>query len=100
MPTGSQPLSLYGSISLQMSYDGDGLRGKRVENGYATNYLRSSVLGGQVVCELNSGGGWTRGYVYLGGQMLAVQNGSVYWIHQEPYSKNQRITDSNGTVGA
>jgi RHS repeat-associated protein len=77
-----------------------GPHGKRVENGYATYYLRSSVLGGQVVCEMNSGGGWTRGYVYLGGQMLAMQFSGVFWLHQEPYSKGQRITNSSGNVTA
>jgi RHS repeat-associated protein len=97
---GQQATSLYYGISQQMSYDGDGLRGKRVENGNTTYYLRSSVLGGQVVCELNSGGTWTRGYVYLGGQMLAMQFSGIFWIHQEPYSKGQRITNSSGNVTA
>jgi hypothetical protein len=97
---GQQASSLYYGISQQMAYDGDGLRGKRVENGTTTYYLRSSVLGGQVVCELNSGGAWTRGYVYLGGQMLAMQFSGVFWIHQEPYSKGQRITNSSGNVTA
>src|SRR5205807_880412 len=46
---------------LQQSYDGDGLRGKMVMNGVATYYLHSSVLGGQVVAEINSSGAWNRG---------------------------------------
>jgi hypothetical protein len=37
---------------LQQSYDGDGLRAKKVMNGVASYYLRSSVLGGQVISEL------------------------------------------------
>jgi RHS repeat-associated protein len=97
---GQPASSQYYGTSLQMAYDGDGLRGKRVENGNTTYYLRSSVLSGQVVCELNSGGGWTRGYVYLGGQLLAMQFSGVFWLHQEPYSKGQRLTDSNGNVTA
>jgi RHS repeat-associated protein len=85
------------SATLSHAYEGDRLRGKRIENGTATYYLRSSVLGGQVVAELNSAGTWLRGYVYLGGQMLAIQyNSAVTWVHQEPFSKGQRFTDSAG----
>ncbi len=52
---------------------------KKVENGMSTYYFRSTVLGGQVV-EMNSCGGWTRGYVYSGSQLLAVQqSSSVNW---------------------
>ncbi len=81
------------------SYDGDSLREKKVESGATTYYLRSTVLGGQVVCELNSSGAWTRGYVYLGGQMVGIQyNNSVTWVHQDPITKSQRITDSSGTI--
>jgi hypothetical protein len=46
-------------------HDGDGLRVKNVEGG-TTYYLHSTVLGGQVVAELNSSGKWARGYVLPG----------------------------------
>ena len=62
---------------------------------------RSSVLGGQVVAEINSSGTWTRGYVYLGGQLVAIQSGSggaVSTVHQDPVTKSQRITDSSGAL--
>jgi RHS repeat-associated protein len=63
------------------------------------HYLRSSVLGGQVVAEITSGGMWWRGYVYLGGQLLAVQYGSaVSWVHQDPFVKSKRVTDASGNV--
>ncbi len=85
--------------ALTQSYDGDRLRVKKVENGTTTYYLRSSVLGGQVVSELNSSGGLQRGYVYLGGQLLAIQqNNQVTWVHQDPVTKSQRVTNSGGTV--
>jgi len=94
--TGQQASSAVGNM--QFYYDGDRLRGKKVENGVATYYLRSSVLGGQVVAEI-SGGGWQRGYVYFGGQILAVQYSSAaWWMHQEPVAKSQRITDASGSV--
>jgi RHS repeat-associated protein len=82
---------------LTQSYDGDGLRVKKVESGATTYYLRSSVLGGQVIAEFGSNA--SRGYVYLGSQMLAIQqNNLVSWVHQDPVTKSQRITNSSGTV--
>ncbi|MFZ0063270.1 MAG: RHS repeat-associated core domain-containing protein, partial [Pyrinomonadaceae bacterium] len=94
--TGQQATASGNSIT--QTYDGDGLRAKKTENGTITYYLRSSVLGGQVISELNSSGGWTRGYVYLGGQLVAIQYGGVSWVHQDPVTKSQRITNSGGTV--
>ena len=54
--TGAQATANSGSYSLQQNYDGDGLRVKKIENGATTYYLRSTVLGGQVVCEINDSG--------------------------------------------
>jgi RHS repeat-associated protein len=84
---------------LQQDYDGDRLRGKKVDNGATTYYLRSSVLGGQVVAEVNGSGTFQRGYVYLGGELLALQqNNQVSWVHQDPVAKSKRVTDSSGNV--
>jgi RHS repeat-associated protein len=95
--TGQQTYASGGTLT--QSYDGDRLRVKRVENGTTTYYLRSSVLGGQVISELSAGGVLQRGYVYLGGQMLAIQQSSqVSWVHQDPMTKSQRITNSAGTI--
>jgi RHS repeat-associated protein len=91
--------------NLRKNYDGDGMRAKKTENGDNIYYLRSSVLGGQVVAEIYGGGvsyagsgWWLRGYVYLGGQMIATQAGGVNWVHQDPVTKSQRITDSAGNI--
>jgi len=97
--TSQQASAYYSGYLLQQYYDGDRLRAKKVENSVTTYFLRSSVLGGQVVCELSSGGGWMFGYVYLGGQLLAVQRDlSVSWIHQDPLVKSKRVTNSAGAV--
>jgi RHS repeat-associated protein len=97
-------------MNLSQSYDGDGLRVKKTESGVTTAYLRSSVLGGQVVVEIGGTspnmGQMLRGYVYLGGQMVAIQesnrvNGAgdqVLWVHQDPVTKSQRLTDKDGVV--
>src|SRR5260370_20618500 len=85
--------------ALTQSYDGNGVRAKKTEGGATTYYLRSSVLGGQVIAEINSSGAWTRGYVYAGGQMIAVQQqGAVYWMNEDPVPKSKRVTDIYGSV--
>ena len=74
---------------------------KKNENGAQTYYLRSSVLGGQVVAEIiwaSVSWQWNRGYVYLGSQLLAVQQAGVNWVHEDPVTKSKRITNSAGTV--
>ncbi|MBD0372900.1 MAG: S8 family serine peptidase [Pyrinomonadaceae bacterium] len=84
---------------LVQDYDGDGLRVKKTEQGATTYYLRSSLLGGQVIAEITGAGVWQRGYVYLGSQLLAIQYaGGVHWVHQDPIAKSQRITDSSGAL--
>jgi RHS repeat-associated protein len=98
--TGQQTYASYMSVS--QDYDGDGLRVKKTENSVTTYYLRSSVLGGQVVAELtwstaNNTWLFNRGYVYMGSQLLAVQNdGAVYWMHEDPITKSKRVTNSSG----
>jgi RHS repeat-associated protein len=86
--------------STQMSYDGDRLRARLVENGTSTTYyVRSSVLGGQVMADINGSGAWVHGYVYVEGQLLAYQeNGRVLWVHDEPITKAKRMTDSTGAI--
>jgi RHS repeat-associated protein len=94
--------------SLSQGYDGDGVRVRKAEavppnytTTVTTYYLRSSVLGKQVVAELSNQYGswqWARGYVYLGGQLVAIQDGTVKWVHQDPITKSQRLTDSAGAV--
>jgi RHS repeat-associated protein len=95
--TGQQATSAVGSML--NSYDGEGLRGRKTEYNVTTYYLRSSVLGGQVVAEMDVNGNWMRGYVYLGGELLAVQQAvSVNWVHQDPFVKSKRVTNSAGAV--
>ena len=97
--TGQQATANYSGYSLQQTYDGDRLRVKKVENTATTYYLRSTVLGGQIVAELNSSGAMTRGFVYQGVQLLAVQqDNQVSWVHEDPVAKSKRVTNSSGNV--
>jgi YD repeat-containing protein len=94
--TGQQTFASSGGM--QQSYDGDRLRVKKVESGVTTYYLRSTMLGGQVVAELGAGGNWTRGYIYLGWQLLAIQQGDIRWAEQDPVVKSQRLSDAAGEL--
>ena len=98
--TGQQATASYSGYSLTQSYDGDGLRVKKNDNGTVTYYLRSSVLGGQVVAEITGGGAFQRSYIYLGGELLALKlaNGYNYWVHEDPVTKSKRLTDMFGAV--
>jgi RHS repeat-associated protein len=100
--TGQQANVSYSSYALQQYYDGDGLRGKKTENSLTTYYLRSSVLGGQIIAEIVWWQGswqWRRGFVYLGGRLLAMQDANaIWWVHQDPVVKSKRVTNSSGSV--
>ena len=93
------------------SFDGNGLRVKTSEtaviNGQATTevtyYVRSTVLGGQVLTEMNSSGGKQRTFVYAGGQVLAWQRilsgvERVTWEHRDPSNASFRTTNEDGTM--
>jgi RHS repeat-associated protein len=101
--TGQQTKAYFSGYTLDQGYDGNGLRAKKSENNAAPTYfLRSSVLGGQVVAEINwfnVAWGWSRGYVYSTAGLMAVQYGNaVSWVHEDPITKNKRITNSSGVV--
>jgi YD repeat-containing protein len=83
----------------QQAFDGDGLRLRYVENGVATYYVISSVLGGRVITELDQSGQKKRGYVYQGGETLAKQEGAQQlWDQRDPSGASARLTDANGNV--
>jgi RHS repeat-associated protein len=96
--TGQQATASYGGYSLTQNYDGDGLQVKKNDNGVDTYYLRSSVLGGQVVAEMKSVGELGREYVYLGGLLAVRDKNKVYWMHEDPITKSKRVTNNLGAV--
>jgi YD repeat-containing protein len=81
-------LTLISSSSLNMNqyFDGDGQRVKMTEPNVATYYVRSSVLGGQVIEDVDGSGNKQSGYVYIGGKVVAEQasNGFVGFVHEDP----------------
>jgi hypothetical protein len=88
-----------GGYQLQQFYDGNGLRAKKSDAGVVTYYLRSTVLGGQIVAEMDYSGNFARGYTYAGADLLTVQqSGHLYWVHEDPFTKSKRTTDVNGAV--
>jgi RHS repeat-associated protein len=88
-----------GGYQLQQFYDGNGLRAKKSDAGAVTYYLRSTVLGGQIVAEMDYSGNFARGYTYAGADLLTVQqSGHLYWVHEDPFTKSKRTTDVNGAI--
>jgi YD repeat-containing protein len=78
--------------TMESGYDGDGVKSKEVTSDTSTTtyYLRSSVLGGAVIEEMNSSGAKNVGYVYGVGQVLAQQsNNQVTWKNSSPSGMSQ-----------
>lgn len=86
----SRQVNAYDSVGfgIQQSYDGDGQPAKRIENrpslttAITTYYVRSSVLGRQVVTELSTTGfraGTHNTHVYVSGTEIAVYDS---WLNQ------------------
>src|SRR6185437_8310903 len=74
------------SGSFNEFYDGDGRRIKATQPNVVTYYLRSSILGGQVVEELNSSGAKQQAFIYVGQKVVGKEsgNGDVVMLHEEP----------------
>jgi len=56
----------YVNVTQTMGYDGDGEKLQEATNAQTTYYLKSSVLDGAIIEEINSSGQKTVGYVYAG----------------------------------
>jgi YD repeat-containing protein len=89
-----------------LAYDGDGRQVKSAETVYDPEtetettttkyYVRSTVLGGEVLTEIEPENNHTRTFVYAGGSVLATQEsyGSpfVWWEHRDPSNATYRTT--------
>lgn len=87
--------------TIGLSYDGDSRALKRTETqagtATVTYYLRSSVLGGKIIAELNQSGVKQKGYVFADGQLLAIQeNNAVKWRHENPLTGSSGVSTAEG----
>jgi YD repeat-containing protein len=66
--------------------DGDGWRVKTIEPNLVTYFLRSTVLGGEVVEELSSSGAKQKSFIYYGHKVIGYDwaNGNVSMVHEDP----------------
>lgn len=66
--------------------DGDGQRVKTVEANLVTYYLRSTILGGQIIEELTSSGAKQKSMIYGGQKVIGYDwgNGNVSMLHEDP----------------
>ncbi len=95
-----------GNSTGNYSFDGDGqLLEKLVTHpGPSGNtvaklsyYIRSTVMGGLSVAELDSNAQRSRRYIYSAGRKIAEEaNGNVTWWHEEPVTGSSGISSSNG----
>jgi hypothetical protein len=85
--------------------DGDGQVIKRMEqnlnvSGAVTTsfYVRSSVLGGRVIAEVNTSGQKQKRNIYLGTEVLASEGagGSISWKHDNPVTGSQGVSGAGG----
>ena len=83
----------------QRGYDGNGLRVKEDQNGTVTYQIRSSVMGNQIITQLNANGQKQSSNVYLGSQVIAKQeNNEVVWQHATPFDINEWKTTASGAL--
>jgi hypothetical protein len=102
--------------TINQTYEASGQPGKRIEtrhnedvNGTVTNtvtttyYLRSSVLGGVSVAEIDQSGGQREGHVYVGGEKIAdfggwAPYGSLSFRQVNPTTGNWLTTQTNASA--
>jgi YD repeat-containing protein len=83
-------------------YDGDGQVVHRTEFDWSTSIpnffqLRSSVLGGRVITELDSAGQKKHTYIYCNGQLIARQdNVWIVWQHETPFTGTRGSSTREG----
>ncbi len=84
--------------SAAYSYDGNGLRVKKVSGGTTTVYIFSR---GKVIAEYDNGaavGSPSREYIYSGGAVVAkIEGGVTTYFHPDRLS-NRLLTDSSGNL--
>jgi len=93
----------YYSTSTANTSDGDGQKVKEVStspfSSLTTHYLRSSVLGGAILQEINTAG-QTTGYVYTPNrELLTRQLGYPAWKYVTPVGTSQYLTYQEAWLG-
>lgn len=93
-------VALTRKLWLYQDYDGHGVRAKRVEQEQINQgsyvfktsyYLRSSVLNGKVIMELNEGGQRRESNVYANGVLLVQQkDNQLTWADVDPVTSSSR----------
>jgi len=85
-------------------YDGDGQVVHRIEVEGSTNIdnffqLRSTVMGGKVITELDSAGQKKKGYVYYSGKLIARQDPNwIVWQHENPITGTHGGSSRDGSA--
>lgn len=91
----NRPASVSG-LNVNHHPDGDKRLAKVVQNGVVTHYVRSTVMKGQIIAELNAQGARKVRYVYANGRVLAqlvpgMDGEEIYWIHENPITSDRMV---------
>ena len=103
-PMWNSSLGAFLTKVMDSSHDGDGQKVKEVTWDYysyepaeSRYYLRSSVLRGAIIAEIDGAGQKKVGYVYAGGRVLAKQaENQVSWKHTSPAATSEYNSVSFG----
>ena len=64
-----------------------------------TYRLRSSLLGGQIVDEIDGSGAKATGFIYAGRLPIArYQSTQLLWMHRDPLNTRERLSSSTGAL--
>ena len=91
---GRQVLTSEDTNFLGHEFDGDGLTVKHTNGGWVGYYVRSTVLNGEIIAEVDAQGQYWRRYIYSNGHLLAEvhQNGQVSWTHRSPSNNTEWVS--------
>jgi len=92
------------TLSQTLDADGEMVRRTQIDSTSMLNdvyYVRSTVLGGKVLTELNHWGQGQKNYVYLGDQVLATQEtNNTVWHHENPVTGSRSQSAATGSYWA
>ncbi len=87
-------VTLNGDEISRYTYDADGVRIKKVENGSGTIYVNSGL---QYLLTITDGNPVKHIYA-MGGRVAQVMNGQTYYIHNDHLGSTRALTDAQGNI--
>ncbi|NOT62266.1 MAG: hypothetical protein HOP19_18825, partial [Acidobacteria bacterium] len=103
-PTYQKEIESTSTQQLFIEYDGNGLQVKRTRNSAASCfYIRSSILGGSILAEVNVAGNKQVAYIYAQGRMIVkhkISNNDHSWLNYDPANILEITVKNNGNTSS